>query len=116
MGKLYSIPNTSPTHRDTHEPDRIFWGRFENICNIMHKAFPDMKAIRRGDDWTIDAPSHEALEAFEELALMFCKRMKVPGKMTRSDCVQYFLRSMVAMQKTGDAAFSRIMKNPELNG
>lgn len=109
MGKLYSIPNMNPGAPDTSQSNARFWGRFENIANMMHAAHPDMKATRHGDTWRIDAPSQQAMEAFEELALIFCKRMKVPGKLTRSDCVQYFLRSMVAMQKTGDAAFMTML-------
>lgn len=100
----------TPKRNDQELSDSQFWGRFEQICLKLHQAFPDFSVKRKRDTWEFSSKDPAALEAWEELALIFCKRLKLPMIKTRGDAVQALLWTIFA-NEPGDNAANAILRD-----
>lgn len=101
MGR-WSTTNVTPKRNDSELTDRQFWTRFERICLRLHEVYPDLEFVRTRGTWEMRSQDKTAMEAFEELSLIFCKRMKVPQVRTPGDAVQAFIWTIFSNRQVGD--------------
>ena len=104
MKPRFTSTNITPRRNDEHQSDEVFWGRFERAALKLHAIYPDLEFVRTRDTWELRAANQTAMEAFEELALIWAKRVKCPQVRTPGDAVQALIWTMFSNHKIGGAA------------
>lgn len=113
----FDTTNITPRRNDSHDNDTVFWERFRKIALKMAKAYPDLEFVRTHETWELRSANRTAVEAFEDLALIFCKRVKgtylstgaphlqwICQVHTVGDAVQAFIWTLFSNHKIGNKA------------